>query len=232
MDRLLYLKLMLVIFAFAALFVGVLKKKKKMIVLFGVICICIVGVLIYNIAFYNNSETVTIKTAEENDFTIKIENHLLKYEYHYAQFSSKFSEDEVVDILSSQYENVFYDSELKQIAFSYQNQIYTIENYEHSYFLWNVRNKYMFRNNTIDLSIDSENHQIPIPLNAIDDSVEVYSKQMKLKCNFDILKAYYENFDNVKIDENQILLMYDGYHILLTVSQEEIITIEVTNEEI
>lgn len=92
--------------------------------------------MIYNVAFYNNSDTVTIKTAEDADFSIKIENYLLQYEYLYAQFSSALSEDEVMDKSSSQYENVFYDTELNQVAFSYKNQIYTIENYDSSHFLW------------------------------------------------------------------------------------------------
>lgn len=232
MERLFSMTLMLVILVFVALLVVFLRKKKKMIVLSGVLCVCIVGILIYNIAFYNNSETVTIKTAEDTDFSIKIENRLLKYEYHYAQFSSELSKDEVMDMISLQYENVFYDSELNQIAFSYKNQIYTIENYDNSYFLWTDRNKYKFLNNMIDISIDSENYKIPIPLNAIDDSVEVYGEHMKLKCNFDILVAYYENFENVNIYENNILLMYNSYNILLTISDEDNMTIELICNEI
>lgn len=221
MERLLFIILILAILISVALFVVFLRKKRKiLIVLTGFFGVCIAGILIYNVAFYNNSDTLTIKTAEDTDFSIKIENRLLKYEYHYAQFSSELSEDEVLDEISSQYENVFYDSKLNQIAFSYKNQIYTIDNYDNSYFLWTDRNKYTLRNNTIDTSIDSENYQIPIPLKAIHDSVEVYCEQMKLKCNFDTFSAYYKNFDNVKFLENSVLLMYDNYNIMLTISDE------------
>ncbi|MCD8094527.1 MAG: hypothetical protein LUE12_00065, partial [Ruminococcus sp.] len=197
-------------------------------VLLGIIFICIVGILLYNFAFYYNSDTVTIKTAEDTDFSIKIENRLIGYEYYYAQFVSELSEDEVIDEISSQYETVFYDSEMNQIVFSYKNQIYSIDNYENSHFLWTDRNKYWLKNNIIDISIDNENYLIPVPLNCIHDSVSFYSEQIKLNCNFDTLSVYYKNFDNANISENSIVLMYADYNIVLTISDEEFLTIAIT----
>ncbi len=229
MEILFFIILIVILTLLFSFFYIIKKKKKIFFVLTGALCIGIAGTVIYNLALYNNSDIITIKASDDSDLSIEIKNHLLKYEYYFAQFSSELSENEVMDEIASQYGNSFYDSKLKQIGFSYKNQIYTIDNYENSRFLWTYRNKYMFSNNTVEISINSDNYQIPVPLKAIHDSVDVYSEQMKLKCNFDTFSAYYKNFDNVIFRGNSILLMYDNYYVVITISDEDIMTIAVTD---
>lgn len=206
------------------------RKKKMQIILFiSAICILIVGVSLYNIVFYNYSDKVTIKTAADTDFSINIQNHPLRYEYHYAQFSSQLSEDELMNELSSQYENVFYDNELEQIGFVFDNQIYTIECYDNSSFLWTDRNKYTLRNNTIGIVIEGKNYDIPIPVKAIHNDVEVYSEEMRLKCNYETFMTYYKDFNNAEFLDDCVLLTYADYKVALTISKENVLNIAKTN---
>lgn len=229
MEKLFSIVLIIVIAILIVCFVFFFRKKKTLpIVLISITCVSVVGILLYNIVFYNYSDKVTIKTATDTDFSVNIQNHPLKYEYHYAQFSSELSEDELINELSSQYQNVFYDNELEQIGFVFDNQIYTIECYENSSFLWTDRNKYTLRNNTIEIIIESENYNIPIPVKAIHDDVDVYSDQMKLKCNYDTFKTYYKNFNNVEFSGDCVLLTYGDYKIALTISKENVLKITKT----
>lgn len=56
--------------------------------------------------------------------------------------------------------------------------------------------KYVLQNNIIHIVIGSEDYQVPVPLNALHDSVEAYSERMELKCSIEIFSAYYKDFDD------------------------------------
>ena len=206
-----------------------LKTKKKLFfaITGGLFCIGIAGVLIYNLVFYNNSDNVTIKNSEEIDISVKIKNHLLNYEYYFAQFSSNLPENEVLDAVALQYGNAFYDNEYKQIVFSHENQLYTIHNYENSKFLWSNRYKYWLSNNFITITNDGGDYNIPVPLKALDESVETRSSVRKINCDFEDFSAYYKNLNNATIGEDNITLAYDGYDVVITISNNRDMTVAI-----
>lgn len=216
-----------VIAAFIAAMFLLFKKNKSLgfIVLAAAFILCAAGIVLSNTVFYNNADSVTIKNGSDEDFTIHVNNHLLQYEYTYAQFSSKLSFDALQRELKTKYENAFYDETLNRFVFTDNNEIYTIEYYEHSKFLWADRYKYMFSSNTIGIEENAKSVQVPFPRNAVVED-EIFSSQMKLKCGYDEIKPYYSAFTNVEFENQTIILTYDSYKAILTF-EDDTVKIEV-----
>lgn len=219
MDILKLLVIIIIIAVLIVLFIMLIKKKKMLAIgiLTSVLVLCVISILLYNTSFYNNSDKVTIKNGNDMDYSINIDNHLLQYEYTFAQFSSDLDFNEVNDVIKSQCNNEFFDKKLNQIVFTDSDTIYTIKQYDHSKFLLSNRYKYCFSSNIVGIVWNSNNIDVPFPNEAIDESVEGYSNEMKIKCDYDDLKEYYKTFSNVEFTDNAIILSYDSYKISLVV---------------
>nr|MDE6760261.1 hypothetical protein [Lachnospiraceae bacterium] len=199
------------------LFIMLFKKKRgaTVIMLVSTIILGIVGLLLYNTVFYNNSDRVTITDGYDKDFSINVKNHLIQYEYTYAQFSSDLSFNEIQDILNSQYKIAFFDEEFNQFVFIDNNLIFTIEYYGHSNFLWSDRYEYMFSSNTVGIEENSERIEVPFPRHVVDNSEVFYGSEMNLNCDYEKVKSYYTSFTNAEFGENTIILTYDNYKVEL-----------------
>ena len=191
------------------------KKSVGLIMLIAILILCGAGVVLYNTVFYNNSKYITITNKNNKEFTINIKNHLLQYEYTYAQFSSDVSFDILQKEVKSHYNNAYYDDTLDQYVFIEDNVIYTIKYYEHSKFLWMDRYKYLFSANTIEIENDSNIYKISFPREAIAEE-EIFSTQMELKCGYEEIKPYYSAFTNAKFIDNKIILDYYTQKIVLS----------------
>lgn len=210
------------------LFIMHFKKKKgaTVIMLVSTIILGIVGLLLYNTVFYNNSDKVTITDGYDNDFSINVKNHLIQYEYTYAQFSSNLSFNEIQDILNSQYKIAFLDEEFNQFVFIDNNLIFTIEYYGHSNFLWSDRYEYMFSSNTVGIEENSERIEVPFPRHVVDNSETFYGSKMNLNCDYEKVKSYYTSFTNAEFGENSIILTYDNYKVEL-IFKDNFVTIDI-----
>lgn len=221
--------LIVVIVMLIVLFIMLFKKNKGMaIAVFTFIfALCMIIILLYNTVFYNNSDKVTIKNGNDMSISINVDNHLLKYEYTFAQFSSNLNFDEFKNVIKSQYNDAFFDEELDQIVFTDCNMVFTIKLYEHSKFLFSDRYKYRFSANIVGFESNLGHIDVPFPIEAIDESVEVFDYEMKLKCEYEKIKRYYNSFTNVEFDDNAIILTYEKYNILLTVSNANVLSIKI-----
>lgn len=226
------LLIFIIIIAILIMLMVILFRKKKgvaVVLLASVFIVCLVGVLLYNTVFYNNSDKITITNGNDEEFSINVENHLLQYEYTHAQFSSQLNFNEIQNLIKSQYDNAFLDKELNQFVFIDGNMIYTIELYEHSKFLWSDRYRYLFSANTVGFEWQSDHIGVPFPYKAIDESVEVFDTEMKLKCDYEKVKSYYTSFTNAEFGENTIKLTYDRYKVDL-ILKDNLVKIEITKD--
>lgn len=198
--------------------------KNRSIALIIVLCIMLLagfGFILYNTLLYNNQKVVSVYNSEDKEFSIQINHHKIQYEYQFMQFSSDFSQDELMKKIKAQFPTAFFDEYLKQIVIISDDNIYTIKNYENSSFLWSKRYKYILSCNAVSInSLETEDIQVPFPIEALDESVDVYSDKMKVDCSFDVLKKYYEYFSNVKIASNTIEIQSNKKKYIITYNNQ------------
>ena len=203
------------------LIVGV--KYKRRIVLYVAAGIAVIAGVVWilgNTLFYYNDETVSVLEGEEK-FSINIDNHNIDFEYYFSRFACKYSEEELYQKISEQYENTYYDKELQQIIIINDNQIYTISQYEKKNFAGRKEYRYTFMHNSVRFNIESLNSEeyvdIPFPYKALESGLGAVQENEKMTCDFEHLKTYYEDFTNVEIGENTIEIMLEKYKCTITV---------------
>lgn len=202
-----------------------LKEKKKLRnAFFAVILLCCAGVLCYNTVFYYNSKSLSIQICNEAKETTKFElpNHVLTNEYFFVRFNSYLPLDHVKNRLGQSVDSMFWDSEYKQLAFSYKNNIYTLKNSKNSKFLWIPKHEYIIDCRCITLEENDTYYEVPFPRNVQVEDIDLYERERKIKGSYEEIKKYYQGFTNVQFDENQITLDYKNYQIKIVVDGDTV----------
>ena len=202
--------MLLILLVIVVIISGVIcfKKNKGLTFVISVLVIILISGAIYLLNFYENH--ISVKSLNNKNFTINIKNHRQKYEYYYEDFSCNYSFDELFKKVQDEYNAKMYNNTTKEIAIVYDNNIYTIADNGESNLKWMGMYNYKLLNNVVSIDIKGSNYDIPFPVNTIDSSVEVYSKTLKVNCDFQIIKDYYSNFSNVNFSDNTISFSVDG----------------------
>ena len=203
---------------------------KKKILLYVFLCMAaIIGFvfILMNTVFYFNADSIIImKNASENgSFSIKAKNHCIRYAGTYMEFSCRYSKPKLYEEISKQYDNIFFDEQFNQVVIINDNEIYAVREHGSSDFLWLKKYNYSLLCSYVsfDLNVyspESEYVDIPFPGIVLISNRGLIEEDMKIKCDFEHLKQYYENFTNVKIGDNTIEIMLEKYKCIITVNGE------------
>lgn len=218
---------LLILFIMIILLGIIFKKKIWLYIMIGVALIAGTRFLLKNTVFYFNSDTIYVDKGEYECFEIRIHNHKITYQGYSMWFSCKYSESELYHYIVEQYPAAYYDEQFNQIIIIENNEIFSINKYGKSNFLWHREDEYVLTRNFISMKtnspiLDLDFIDIPFPEKAIISDRSLIEPDMKLTCDFNHLKQYYEDFTNVEIGENTIEIMLKNYKCIMTVNGEDI----------
>ena len=218
---------LLILFIMIILLGIMFKKKIWLYLIIGVAVIAGSTFILKNTVFYFNSDTIYVQKGEYESFEIKIQNHKIRYQGGTIRFSCKYSESELLRHIAEQYPAAYYDEQLNQIIIIEDNEIFSINKYGKSNFLWHREDKYALTQNYVIMEMDSpimemEDVYIPFPAKAIISDRALIEPDMKLTCDFNHLIKYYKEFTNVEIGENTIEIMLKNYKCIMTVNGDDI----------
>ena len=120
----------------------------------------------------------------------------------------------------------FFDEQFNQMVITKDNEICVISIEGDAGFLWRKDYIYYLSYNFVSMDLNvsstkSEYLDIPFPETMLISNRNFVEGNMKIKCDFEQLKQYYENFTNVEIGNNTIEIMLEKYKCIITVSGED-----------
>lgn len=216
----------ILVLAFTIIFVGglILRGTVKRGAVVGVVLVFILSIfLIYNLFFYYNREQVVISVPSESreELSIQISNRQLEYEKIYSRFVTSLSIEQIAKVTEQTYPNDKIKVSREGIKVTRNNGVVTIKHDETRKFLWQPRNIYIIRAESIGLRISDE-YTVDIPFPKKYLNVEgAYKREMNITCGMDELKEFYSDFTNVEI-EGRTITIKQKETIILNVGEGKI----------
>ena len=183
------------------------------------------GILLLNTLFYFNSNEIEIKVSVSDNpaqFILKEKNRRLGYEYWYTEFSTNSSLDELEVLIKETYPDDIVEIDNNEIKIVHNNIVVRLEKVSEDRFLWQNRNVYTLESEFISVDIvEGEFVFIPFSKKYLDIQ-GAYTTRMKIKCDMDELKEYYEGFTNVEFEDESIILELEK-PVKLTIEDDELV---------
>lgn len=217
--------LFLLVIIIISIFFGIAALRKMRnwgLVLIGLVVLIGIVFVLCNTVWYNNNDKVEIMNASNQEFSIKVDNHKLSYQYFHSRFSCKYSIDELLKLVQKQYSNTYWDDTLNAILIIENNNIYALENEDVSDFLGSKRYHYVFFYNSLSIDINKITYDIPFPSNLITETLNDDKTEVYIKADFKTLKKYYETFTNVSFTDNTIEIQQENKKYIITVDDRKV----------
>ena len=218
--------LMLVVLIFVILALSIIFWKKTILyIILGITTLLSIIFVLKTTFFYYDSDAISVVKNENNVFGINIKNHQFSYEYYFSRFSCEYSEEELFDKISEQYENTFIDEQFNRIVVVSDNEIFTINSEGSNNFLCRKGTKYILSHNIHSIGLNeaelgTEFIEIPFPNDVLKRTMKLNEVDFEIECSFEHLKQYYESFTNVNIGADTIEIMLEKYKCIITVNGE------------
>lgn len=207
----------IILFLILGLCVGIVFLKVKnrikllplLIVLF---CCALLTIVIINVFFCNSEKEVAIHTTTSDnseEFVLKTNNHKLKYEFVYTQFSTSSTLEDLVELIKKTYPNDKLSISKRKVRVIHNNNVLLLKEIENKTFLWQNRNIFTLNSECINVEI-SKNEFVCIPFpNEYLETDSGYSNVMSIKCDMAELKKFYTGFSNVEFGIDSIVINLD-----------------------
>lgn len=193
---------LILLLIFLAIICGTLIVMKKRKIGLIMLLLVILGSTIF-IGLISNEKHQTvfaIGASEQNSFSIPIKHKRVNVSGKTYSFHTKDDLDDLYTLIKNENSNVIMEKE--SITIFHDNQIYNVRLIE------NNKNKHTFELNAQYIIYEINDNQsinIPFPEQIVTDDIRVKSN-FEVKSSFNELKDYYQNFTNVTIEDQKILL--------------------------
>lgn len=193
----------------------------------GVVVVVLGGFLVYHCFFYYDREQIRISIMDGNEtmFVLPIKNRTIDYEYTSAEIVTNVNMGELADVITETYPNSKITQDEDYIKVTFNNQVIIVQMQDNKQFIWDERYVYSMTLQSLGLEIEPERFiDIPFPKEylVVDG---MYQKEMELECGMDELNAFYEDFDNVSIVGNIIIIRQKGTIQLIIQDNKVIISV-------
>lgn len=190
-----------------------LKHRIKLLPLLIVLfCCALLTIVILNVFFYNSEKEVAIHTTTSDnseEFVLKINNHKLKYESVYTQFSTSSTLEDLMELIKKTYPNDRVSINKREVSVVHNNNVLLLKEIGKKNFLWQNRNIFTLNSECIDVEISKNKFVcIPFPEEYLETD-SGYSNVMSIKCDMAELKKFYEGFSNVEFSTDSIVINLD-----------------------
>lgn len=219
------ISLFLLVIIIISIFFGIAAMRKMKnwgFVLIGFVLLIGIVFILCNTIWYNNQDKVEIMSGSNQEFSIKVDHHLIHYNDSHTRFNCNYSIDDFLQLIQKQGLNTYWDDNLEAIVITEGNNIYTILHEDTSEFLGTMRYNYLLSWNTNNITVNEIIYDIPFPHNLITERLNDNNTEVYIKADFEALKKYYEAFTNVSFTENTIEIQQENQKFIITVDDRKV----------
>ena len=196
----------------------------KKVAKIAIISILAVILLLAAINIFGARTNITVNNARNSTLELHIRHKELINGHTFTKFTSVLSFDKLTKQINKQYKQSFVHN--GHIYIVKDNTIYSISKQEEVRNLGIKCYTYVINSDYVLLKSAGTTHYVEFPQDMLKTPYQKTDWPKEMLGGFSDLTKFYKNFDNVVINDNQIIINKDGQKDIITVNQNNV-TIEV-----